>query len=413
MLFEFVRLSPQEIHDLGKDTIRGNPPQNQIEIDEIAKKKKERDILLQSASTELTQKFRDWWKQGEYRFRFQADGDHFRIWVSDEKRPEDIELEGRSTGLQWFLSFFLVFLVETKKKHLNSILLLDEPGLSLHPMAQKDLAFFFENLAKTNQILYTTHSPFLIDTDKLDRVRSVYINDNGYTEVSPDLRASQKQVQQQKSVFPVHAALGLSVSDMLLIGSIPVIVEGQSDQNYLTVIKNWLIKNNLINPLKEFVFIPAGGVKGIKALLPIITGVSEALPFVIVDSDGPGLKQYKELAEGIYSTEKEKIIQVGQFVRIPDAEVEDLFPQKLIADVFDKVYRSVDDYCVDVVEDGKAIIGQLEKFAADHEVVLQTPGWKVGISKNLKLRILNKPDVVVFKDENINAWTELFKKLLQ
>lgn len=78
---------------------------------------------MQSASTELTSKFRDWWKQGEYRFRFEADGNHFRIWVSDDKRPEDIELEGRSTGLQWFLSFYLTFLVESKDAHKNSIVL--------------------------------------------------------------------------------------------------------------------------------------------------------------------------------------------------------------------------------------------------------------------------------------------------
>ncbi len=40
-----------------------------------------------------------------------------RIWVSDDKRPEEIELEGRSTGLQWFLSFYLVFLVESADAH--------------------------------------------------------------------------------------------------------------------------------------------------------------------------------------------------------------------------------------------------------------------------------------------------------
>ncbi|QQO07656.1 AAA family ATPase [Breznakiella homolactica] len=413
VLFEFVRLSPEEIHELGKEIINGRPPQNQSEIDEIAKRKKERDILLQSASTELTQKFRDWWKQGEYRFRFQADGDHFRIWVSDDNRPEDIELEGRSTGLQWFLSFFLVFLVESKKSHLNSILLLDEPGLSLHPLAQKDLALFFENLAKTNQLLYTTHSPFLIDTDKLDRVRSVYINDDGYTEVSPDLRASQNKTQQQRSIFPVHAALGLSVSDTLLLGCIPIIIEGQSDQNYLTIIKNLLINHKKINPMKEIVFLPAGGVKGIKALLPIITGTSEELPFVIVDSDGPGLKQYKDLIEGIYNSENEKVIQIGSLTTIQNAEVEDLFPHKLLADTFDKSFRAFDVYASDLINNDEAIINQLEKFAQSQNIHLETPGWKVVLSKNVKSRILNKPDLIDPNTEFFSKWIELFSKIVE
>lgn len=53
-------------------------------------------------------------------------------------------MEGRSTGLQWFLSFYLVFLVESQDTHSGCILLLDEPGLSLHPLAQRDLSDFFD-----------------------------------------------------------------------------------------------------------------------------------------------------------------------------------------------------------------------------------------------------------------------------
>lgn len=125
------------------------------EIKEKAEKKKERDILLQSASSKLTRDFRDWWSQGNYTFDFSADGKHFRIWVADEIRPEErIVLENRSTGLQWFLSFYLVFLVESQDSHSGAILLLDEAGLALHPLAQKDLSAFFNNLSKTNQIKY-------------------------------------------------------------------------------------------------------------------------------------------------------------------------------------------------------------------------------------------------------------------
>ena len=172
VLFEFVKLKPDEILQLGRDFKDPADPNRQpttAEIAAIAEKKKQRSILLQSASTLLTTQFRDWWKQGQYRFRFEADGDHFRIWVSDDKRPEEIELEGRSTGLQWFLSFYLVFLVERADAHDDAILPLDEPGLSLHPLAQRDLSEFFDSLAGDNQLLYTCHSPFLVDADRLER----------------------------------------------------------------------------------------------------------------------------------------------------------------------------------------------------------------------------------------------------
>ncbi len=126
VLFSFVRLKPEEILELGrdfKDPQNQNRQPNPDEIAKVAEDKRTRAILLQSASTSLTKKFKAWWKQGDYRFRFDADGDHFRIWVSDDRRPEEIELESRSTGLQWFLSFYLVFLVESEGQHKNAVLL--------------------------------------------------------------------------------------------------------------------------------------------------------------------------------------------------------------------------------------------------------------------------------------------------
>ena len=196
VLFSFVGLNPEEILELGREFKDASNPTRKPtpeEIDEINKKKKERAILLQSAGTKLTGKFRDWWKQGDYRFRFDADGDHFRIWVSDDRRPDEVELEGRSTGLQWFLSFYLVFLVESEGDHKNAVLLLDEPGLSLHPLAQRNLSVFFENLSITNQIMFTTHSPFLVDADNLDKARKVYVADDGSTKATANLREGESR----------------------------------------------------------------------------------------------------------------------------------------------------------------------------------------------------------------------------
>lgn len=124
MLFEFINLDPQEILELGTD----DQNLNEQQIGELAKKKEERTVLLNSASAKLTQEFRQWWKQGNYVFDLRADGKFFKIWVSDDIRPEKIALESRSTGLQWFLSFYLIFLVETQNALKNSILLLDEAG---------------------------------------------------------------------------------------------------------------------------------------------------------------------------------------------------------------------------------------------------------------------------------------------
>jgi hypothetical protein len=260
VLFRFVRLEPQEILEMGQEvtTPQGRAP-TEAEIQAIATQKRERTILLHSAGADLTQRFGEWWKQGDYSFDFEADGDHFRIWVSDKKRPAKVELEDRSTGLQWFLSFYLVFLVESEQEHRNAILLLDEPGLSLHPLAQRDLSAFFEGLAATNQIIYTTHSPFLVDADILDRARKVYIDADGSTKASADLRRGDEDPRKSGATYAIYSALNMNIAESMLYGCSPVIVEGPSDQHYLTAIKVLLIGKELISPRRELVFPPAHG----------------------------------------------------------------------------------------------------------------------------------------------------------
>lgn len=236
VLFEYVKLKPDEILKLGKEKEANNQKLTPQQIEQDAEAKGLRVILLNSAATSLTKRFEKFWQQGNYIFTFQADGSHFRIWVSDGIRPDKIELESRSSGLQWFLSFFLVFLVEMEDAHQNAILLLDEPGSSLHALAQQDLFQFFDRLTQKNQVLYTTHSTFMVDFDRLDRVRVVYYeeegDEKGLTQVSDDLRIQEKNSGEIKSLYPVHAALGLAVSPFLLQGCQSVIVEGISDQFY-------------------------------------------------------------------------------------------------------------------------------------------------------------------------------------
>ncbi|GAB5512246.1 MAG: hypothetical protein Rhims3KO_36470 [Hyphomicrobiales bacterium] len=221
VLFDLVSLSAEEILELGQASSASAQPISDEEIELNEEQLRERSALLQSASTKLTKTFRDWWKQVDYRFRLDADGAYFRIWVSDDGRSEEIELENRSTGLQWFLSFFLVFTYEGEDTHQNSVILLDEPGHSLHPLAQRDLSQFFDSLSKDNQILFTTHSPFMIDADRLDRVRKVYVDGKGYTVASGDLGRPTKAKELAASrgaTYAVHSALNLTVAESFLIG---------------------------------------------------------------------------------------------------------------------------------------------------------------------------------------------------
>ena len=321
---------------------------------------------------------------------------------------EEIELEGRSKGLQWFFSFFLIFLVESKDSHSNCILLLDEPGISLHPMAQIDLINFFNSLSKENQLLYTTHSPFLVSPNNLGGVHAMYIGENGESVVSPDLQSNKKIAE--KSIYPIHAAIGITVSETLLYGCQPVLVEGVSDQIYLQLIKKYVLSQGKYINDKEIVFIPTGGVKGMSPVIKILCGRENDLPFVILDSDKPGLDKQKQLLNGMYADTKDKVLSISTFIKEGEYEIEDLMPSEELARTFSKQYRRVNsdddfDYSFDKAQ---PIVNQMESFAKENGYDL-ADGWKVDLAKDCQKsfeRMLEKAS-----DDLKNSWIALFDKI--
>lgn len=418
VLFEFVNLDPEEILELGKDPKemamhrngRNSMQPNSEEIKKAENDKEERSILLQSASGDLTKKFKEWWKQGEYKFRFEADGDYFRIWVSDNIRTDEVALELRSTGLQWFISFYLIFLVESKEQHKGAILLLDEAGLTLHPLAQKDLAIFFDKLSQENQIINTTHSPFIVDTSNIDRCRVVYVDKDGYTVASSNLRQGSDALN-EKSIYAVHAALGLSVSDVLLQGCQTIVVEGPSDQFYLNAIKGFLISEKLIAPEQEIVFVPSGGVKGVPGVVSMISSKADDIPYLIIDSDKSGEDAKKKLLSGLYQGFENRILDVKDYTKIEKSEVEDLIPFTLIKKGVDRLFNSLDEVeFEDSYNKEIPIVPQIETFAVANGVVLEK-GWKVGISISTKTQF-NSKKADSIPEEYIDKWVSLFNSFL-
>lgn len=403
VLFDYVKLSPDEILNLGKESINSKTV---TDIENETNNKRKREIMLSSASARFTRDFKEWWKQGNYIFKFSADGNYFRIWVSDDVRPEEIELENRSSGLQWFFSFFLVFITEDGGNNYNSIILLDEPGHTLHPMAQRDLSNFFNSLAKNNQLLYTTHSPFLVDSMNIINTKVVYSDDRGITNVSDNLMIKKKAAQ--KSIYPVNSAIGITISDTMLIGTKPIIVEGISDQIYLTYIKRKLMQNKKITLDTELVFMPVGGTKNIKPVVSIITGKDEELPVVLIDCDESGNQKKISLSNSLYKDSSEKLISVEDYLikKCDNSEIEDIMDSEEVESAFNREYHAEE---LDFEYNSKSkdsIVVQMEKFAAENDIVLED-GWKVKVARRYVQKFRNEDDSLVEK------WKFLFEKFLQ
>lgn len=404
ILFGHLNLDPDEILALGRESGIHNNDHRQksdSQIETESRNKQERFAKVNSAASRLSSQFRDWWTQGNYVFHFNADGEYFRILVSDSQRPSPIELESRSKGLQWFFSFFLVFLAESENNHRDCILLLDEPGLSLHPNAQTDLIRFFHQLSEKNQLIYTTHLPFLVDHNSLDRVKAVY-TENGLTKASNDISKADRE---KKAIQPVNAAIGITASQSLLVGCDIVIVEGVSDQFYLTMIKNYLVSKGKFKPKKEIVFIPVGGAKGVKPVVSIIHGSLSKLPYALLDSDKTGKEFQNSLKQGLYSNEKEKVLETDTYIGKHGSEIEDYIPANLIVDSFDRIFRPEDSISENDFDLNQPILPQLEEFAKDQQITLEL-GWKVEISKKVKQKFTDD-----ISEELLEKWAALFKAL--
>lgn len=243
--------------------------------------------------------------------------------------------------------------------------------------------------------------------DNLGNVYAMFVGEKGESIVSPDLRANNKI--SEKSIYPVHAAIGLTVSETLLYGCDPVLVEGISDQIYLQLIKSYVVKVGKYQNDRELVFIPTGGVKGMSPVIKILLGTDNDTPFAVLDSDKAGRDKEKQLKNGLYRDAKEKIVMMSDFLGEGDWEIEDLMPKGDLARLFARAYRSHKGEDFDYVyNNDEPIIDQMEKYASDNSIEL-AKGWKVELAKEFQ-RVFER--VVKNTDNSItDRWTKLLDKL--
>lgn len=325
-LFEWSRIDPEEILALGRARQNGETD------DQVHRRHEKRRALLDSASFALTGDWTEWWTEKRHILRFDVDGEDLVLKVSDQHNTFPIPFEERSHGFQWFFSFYLVFLVESKKAHKGAILLLDEPGLHLHPTLQSKLIELFERISEDNQLIYSTHLPFLVDGNHLERVRTVHLAgpQPQKTLVSNDVRPTGDR----DTLFPIQAALGYSIAQTLFLGKRSVIVEGITDY--------WLIKalNDCLPTLdggpalhEDTVLIPAGGTSRLMPLASIMlasTGVGEGHLMVLLDSDKEGFQAATRMNE-VFSDES-SVLMLGTSLNLTEATIEDVVPREAYAD---------------------------------------------------------------------------------
>lgn len=289
---------------------------------------------LEAISSLLTRMVKANWKQNQHlklvvkiEPERQANGQtdrYLQFRVEDTRHDFSNRLDRRSTGFRWFVSFIASFFEFQKDK--NLILLLDEPGLSLHARAQKDLLDAIDtNLTGGRQVVYTTHSPFMVRTESLGRVR--IIEDKG-----PDLGAVATNdagtTSDPDTLFPLQAALGYDIAQNLFIGNRNILLEGTSDFIYLVAFSSHLGSLSRATFPTNCRLLPAGGATNIPTFIALLGGELD----VVVLLDGKAQRQRIDAAIGQGRLKASNVLSVEQFCQVKGADIEDLFePDEYLA----------------------------------------------------------------------------------
>lgn len=320
-----------------------------LNLDELVDPQRTQALLskLEAAENQLTDKVLKYWSQNKHlRMKFDPrpgqPGDPvgmtsgMNIWgrVIDTIHNVSTGLGTRSRGFVWFFSF-LAWYSQLRRQNVNLILLLDEPGLSLHAKAQDDLLIYFEQELKPHhQVIYTTHSPFMVDPSKFERVRIV--QDLSIEKDASELSDDQKGTKvinevldaTPDSLFPLQGALGYEIYQTLFIGPNSLVVEGVSDLLYIQTISSHLQSLGETGLDKAWTITPVGGSDKVPTFVALIGAKKHLNVAVLIDFQ----KKDQQGIENLYKRkllEKKKVLTFAEFSPGEEADIEDMFSPSL------------------------------------------------------------------------------------
>ena len=283
-LLKLLGFDARELADLGDAP---DPGDDRDAFDSYRNQLDERDIQLNAASVRLTGEIRSIWNPDPTRAEanrvlIKADGQYLKVVIEDELGVQ-IDVDQRSSGFQWLVSFFVVFFAEAKDAHANAILLLDEPGLSLHGLKQREFRQTISRLAEDNQTIYTTHSPFLVGPEELDLVRVVEMTDlNEGTKVHTSVTASDPA-----ALLPLQEALGYDLAQSLFAQQRNLVLEGLTDYWYVEATAALLKAAGQAGLNDKISLVPAGNA-GKVVYFATILHANNLKVAALLDSDAAG-----------------------------------------------------------------------------------------------------------------------------
>lgn len=358
---------------------------------------------LEATSNSITDDMFEYWTTNqnlEIRFDIehaQNNARYLNIRIYNSKHRVTLPLKNRSKGFLWFFSFLVWFSKIQGNKNSKYILLLDEPGLSLHASAQNDLLRFIdEKLAPEYQVIYTTHSPFMIDSLKLNEVRTVYDTQN------PKIGSIVSDAVEEKdsdTLFPLQAALGYTIAQNLYVSPKNLLVEGISDLVYLNHFSTILKVMGKDGLSDDVTIVPVGGADKIATFISLMRG-NELSTVCLLDTftDQGAEVRLKRMVEQKIIADK-KILFYQSVIEQDFADIEDLFTKEEYLLLYNGAFGT--SIKVDELDTEKPIMSQLKRLNGNKPFNHYSPANYM--AKNI--------GALSFSDETIGRFEKLFSKV--
>lgn len=236
---------------------------------------------LEAISNLISDKVFEYWTQNrdlEVLFDVRSDandkppfnnGNNLYVRIRNNRHRVSVPFDQRSKGFIWFFSFLVWFngIKQQEESDRPLVLLLDEPGLSLHALGQADLLRYIDSLTNQHQLLYTTHSPFMVQSDRLHQVRTVQDTAREGTKISGNISTSDPN-----TIFPLQAALGYTIAQNLFIATRNLLVEGPADLVYLKYFSALLDEADRTSLRDDIIIVPVGGLNKLATFVALLRG---------------------------------------------------------------------------------------------------------------------------------------------
>lgn len=355
----------------------------------------------------------EFWQQDEdFSVGIEYKAGFFYFFINDRTGAK-YTFDERSGGLKYFLSYYIqTKAIRDSMTPQGSIIVMDEPDGFLSAAGQRNLLSVFELLAepiktedtsKRCQVIYTTHSPFLINRNYPERISLVRKGDGGEGTQHVEM-ASTRQYE------PVRSGLGIEAAETLFMGTENLIVEGVSEQRILvSAIQRFGDPTRIDDmlDLNKLTIVSASGVWDVPRLLRATKRSKEKRPVVavLIDGDTDGGRVRDEIVEedlisrDFVATLADAGLPTSEWCDQPKT-LEDLVPPILIAlavEAFVKERWNKDNYEYlelldkwnqDLKSPGPTRLVNLVKLAAGGMAdTVETVGLKAGVYESLALLI--------------------------